>query len=219
MLPCLLDYHTPCILKARGVLSSSSGYAQSFSFPWFGSSFQALRIFFFPFKANWGKSESESSSVVSDLLQPHGLYTVHGILQARILEWAAFPFFRGSSQPRDQTQTLHCRLILYQLSLRGSPRILEWVVYPFSRGSSLTQDLNRGLLHCRQILYQLSYQGSPNWEDLTQICVRSHLPQAPRSLCPPHCSIFPNLLAWLCPQPHLQGFSAAGPVREPTSPC
>ena len=31
-------------------------------------------------------------------------YTVHGILQARILEWAGFPFSRGSSQPRDQTQ-------------------------------------------------------------------------------------------------------------------
>ena len=31
-------------------------------------------------------------------------YTVHGILQARILEWVAIPFSRGSSQPRDQTQ-------------------------------------------------------------------------------------------------------------------
>ena len=31
-------------------------------------------------------------------------YTVHGILQARILEWVAFPFSRGSSQPRDLTQ-------------------------------------------------------------------------------------------------------------------
>ena len=28
-------------------------------------------------------------------------YTVHGILQARILEWAACPFSRGSSLPRD----------------------------------------------------------------------------------------------------------------------
>ena len=28
-------------------------------------------------------------------------YTVHGILQARISEWVAFPFCRGSSQPRD----------------------------------------------------------------------------------------------------------------------
>ena len=31
-------------------------------------------------------------------------YTVHGILQTRILEWVAVPFSRGSSQPRDQTQ-------------------------------------------------------------------------------------------------------------------
>ena len=31
-------------------------------------------------------------------------YTVHGILQARIRGWVAFPFSRGSSQPRDQTQ-------------------------------------------------------------------------------------------------------------------
>ena len=31
-------------------------------------------------------------------------YTVHGMLQARILEWVAFPFSRGSSQPRDRTQ-------------------------------------------------------------------------------------------------------------------
>ena len=29
---------------------------------------------------------------------------VYGILQARILEWVAFPFSRGSSQPRDRTQ-------------------------------------------------------------------------------------------------------------------
>ena len=34
-------------------------------------------------------------------------HTVHGILQARILEWVTFPFSRGSSQPRDQTQVSH----------------------------------------------------------------------------------------------------------------
>ena len=34
-------------------------------------------------------------------------YTVHGILQARILEWVAVPFSRGSSQLRDQTQVSH----------------------------------------------------------------------------------------------------------------
>ena len=34
-------------------------------------------------------------------------YTVYGILQARILEWVAFPFSRGSSQTRDRSQVSH----------------------------------------------------------------------------------------------------------------
>ena len=34
-------------------------------------------------------------------------YTVPGTLQARILKWVAFPFSRGSSQPRDRTQVSH----------------------------------------------------------------------------------------------------------------
>jgi len=68
-------------------------------------------------------------------------YTVRGILQARILEWIAFPFSRGSSQPRDWTQVsctagrffffyflflfiylFFCRQILYQL------RVLPWAI-------------------------------------------------------------------------------------------
>jgi len=40
-----------------------------------------------------------------DCSQP-GL-SVLGILQARILKWAAMPFFRGSSQTREQTQVIH----------------------------------------------------------------------------------------------------------------
>ena len=51
------------------------------------------------------EKESESRSVMSDPMD----YTVHGILQARILEWVAFPFSRGSSQPRSpslQTDSL-----------------------------------------------------------------------------------------------------------------
>ena len=52
---------------------------------------------------------SVSRSVVSDSLWPHELYSlsgssIHGILQARILEWVAIPFSRGSSWPRDRTQ-------------------------------------------------------------------------------------------------------------------
>ena len=46
--------------------------------------------------------------------------SVHGISQARILEWVAMPFSRGSSQPRDQTWgLLHCRQFLYHLSHQG----------------------------------------------------------------------------------------------------
>ena len=47
----------------------------------------------------------ESCPTLCDLMvccQPGS--SVHGILQARILEWVAFPFSRGSSQPRNQTQ-------------------------------------------------------------------------------------------------------------------
>ena len=51
-------------------------------------------------KVKW----SESHSVMSDSLRPHGLYIVHGILQTRILEGIAFPFSRGYSQPRGWTQ-------------------------------------------------------------------------------------------------------------------
>ena len=40
-------------------------------------------------------------------------YTVHGILQARILKWVAFPFSRGSSQPRDRTQVSHIADIFF----------------------------------------------------------------------------------------------------------
>ena len=51
--------------------------------------------------------------------------SVHGILQARILEWVATPFSKGSSWPRDRTHTSYVsyigRQILYPLSHLGSP--------------------------------------------------------------------------------------------------
>ena len=50
---------------------------------------------------------SVSSSVMSNSLRTHGSppgSSVHGILHARILEWVAIPFSRGSSQPRDRTR-------------------------------------------------------------------------------------------------------------------
>ena len=50
-------------------------------------------------------------------------YTVHGVFLAKILEWVAFPFSRGSSQPRDRNQVACiCKWILYQLSHKGKGR-------------------------------------------------------------------------------------------------
>ena len=49
------------------------------------------------------ESEVEVTQSCLTLCDPMD-YTVHGILQARILEWVAFSFSRGSSQPRNQTQ-------------------------------------------------------------------------------------------------------------------
>ena len=47
--------------------------------------------------------------------------SVHGILQARTLEWVAISFSRGSSQSRDSNLgLLPCRQILYHLSHQGN---------------------------------------------------------------------------------------------------
>ena len=50
--------------------------------------------------------------------------SVHGILEARILEWVAMPFSRGSSQPKDRTRIsfVSCigRQALYHESHLGS---------------------------------------------------------------------------------------------------
>ena len=50
------------------------------------------------------ESESKSHSVASSSLQPHGLYSPWNSPGQK---WVAFPFSRGSFQPRDQTQVSH----------------------------------------------------------------------------------------------------------------
>ena len=59
------------------------------------------------------KSEKWSHSVVSDSLQPRSLpgSSVHGIFQARVLEWVAISFSRGFCWPRVWTRVscITCR--------------------------------------------------------------------------------------------------------------
>ena len=55
--------------------------------------------------------------------------SVHGILQARILEWVAIPFSRGSSQPRDWTQVFCIAGRFFTPEIPGKPREKEYPVY------------------------------------------------------------------------------------------
>ena len=58
-------------------------------------------------------------------------YTVHEVLQARILEWVAFSLLQLTVPTQESNQgLLHCRQILYQLSYQGSPdwdKDLTWM--------------------------------------------------------------------------------------------
>ena len=50
--------------------------------------------------------------------------SIHGIFQARVLEWVVISFSRGSSRPRDWTQvSCICRWILYHWDTREAPKI------------------------------------------------------------------------------------------------
>ena len=52
--------------------------------------------------------------------------SMHGIFQARILEWGATAFSRGSSRPRDWTQVSHIAGRRFNLTHQGSPSILKF---------------------------------------------------------------------------------------------
>ena len=89
------------------------------------------------------KHESESCSVMSSSLQPHGLYSPRtspdrnaGVSSLSLLQ-GVFPT-QGSNPDLPPY-----KCVLYQLSHKGSPRILEWVAYPFFSGSSPCRNQTR----------------------------------------------------------------------------
>ena len=59
-------------------------------------------------------------------------YTVHRILQARIPEWVAFPFSRGSSQSKDQTQVSCITYIVVWESLTSNTRETNLLIRVYS---------------------------------------------------------------------------------------
>ena len=88
-------------------------------------------------------------------------YTVHGILQARIVEWVAVRFSRGSSQPGDWTQVSWIAGKFFTIWATREPKNIRLGNLSLLQEIFPTQESNWGLLHCRQIRYQLRYQGSP----------------------------------------------------------
>ena len=120
------------------------------------------------------KSKSESCSVVSDSLQPHGQYiqSQPGILQTRILGVDSLipsPADLPNPPIKPRSPTLQADSLPAEPQEKpkntgvGSPSLLQ--------GIFLTQESNQGLLHCRWIVYQLSYQGSP------KLCLHDFKPQ------------------------------------------
>ena len=86
---------------------------------------------------------SKSCSVVSNFLQPHGLYSPWNS-PGKNTRVGSLSLLQGIfPTQRSNPGLLHCRQILYQLSHKGSPRILERIAYPFSSRSSQLRNQTR----------------------------------------------------------------------------
>ena len=85
-----------------------------------------------------------------------------GILQARILEWVAFPFSRGSSQPRDRTQVSHIANGFFTSWATGKPKNTGVGSLSLLQGSFLTQELGSPALQVDSLPVELP--GKPTME-------------------------------------------------------
>ena len=95
--------------------------------------------------------------------------SVHGILQARVLEWVAISFSRGSSWPRDRTQVsciVSRRYTIWATSINKffpislASRMVMWPVWPIG---------GKHMSHCRQ-------WGQCSLRKVTERAVDIHLP-------------------------------------------
>ena len=112
----------------------------------------------------WTEEPSESHSVISNSFRLHGLWNSPGQNPGV----GAFPFSRGSSQPRNQAGVSALPMDSLPAEPQGKPKNTGVGSLSLLQQIFLTQESNQGLLHCKQILYQLSYEGSP-------ICIFYHI--------------------------------------------
>ena len=90
------------------------------------SRYTNIYAYIYIYKHIWKEIESEVAQLCPTLYEPMDYSlphsSVHGIFQARVLEWVVIPFFRGIFlTPGSNPGLLHCRQTLYHLSHQGSP--------------------------------------------------------------------------------------------------
>ena len=114
-----------------------------------------------------GHDWSNLTAAVADTYT-YSLQPLYGVLQARILQWVAFPFSRRSSQPRNQTQ-VSCIADGFFTSWATREAQEYWSEQPIpSPGDLPNPGIEPGFSpHWRWILYQLSYL----WSPYAYICV------------------------------------------------
>ena len=93
-------------------------------------------------------------------------FTVHGILQARILEWVAFPFCRNLSNPGTAPRSPALQADSLPAEPQGKPKNTGIGSLSLLQQIFPTQESNWGLLHCRRILHQgrgLKSRSTDHW--------------------------------------------------------
>ena len=94
---------------------------------------------------------------------------VQGIFQVGILGWVAFPFSRGSSQPRIEPRSPTLQADSLPAEPQGKPKNTAVGSLSLLQRICQTQESNRGLPHLRWILYQLSCEGQAK-KTIKKIC-------------------------------------------------
>ena len=85
-------------------------------------------------------------------------YILHGILQARILQWVAFPFLGDLPKPGNEPRSPALQADFLPAEPQGKPKNTGVGSLSLLQQILPTQESYQGRLHYRQILYKLSYQ-------------------------------------------------------------
>ena len=137
----------------------------TYFFPWVFGHWPVTSWAYGKEEASLGFEPQSCPAVLSHCSLPGS--SVHGIFQARILEWVAMPSSRGSSQPRVKPRSPALQTNSLPSETPGKPKNTGAGSLSLLQGIFLTKESNQGLLPCRWMLLQLSYQESPKTKSYT----------------------------------------------------